>query len=208
MEVDTSGYGAAVISSPEGFASSDKLVKMVDELERKRYIMERQWKLNLAFYKGKQYVFYNRKSRRIESLPTDEGDKPRYRVRLVANQILPHSHSLLARLTKTKPTFFATPAQSSFEAMKATEVAESLLDFWWDHFHLASKREEAMLWAIICGNGFWKISWNDKVGSSIKLMVDPDGQPVVNPVLEHFFKVHLEQQGIDSKEFEREVFEG
>ena len=91
-------------------------------------------------------------------MPTDEGDKPRYRVRLVANQIAPHSHALLARLTKTKPTFFATPGQASFEAMKATEVAESLLEYWWDHFHLASKREEAMLWAIICGNGFWKIS--------------------------------------------------
>ena len=208
MEVDTNGSSEVVVDVPTGYASSDKLVKMVEELERKRYLMERQWKLNLAFYKGKQYVFYNRKSRRIESLPTDEGDKPRYRVRLVANQISPHSHSLLARLTKTKPTFFATPAQSGFEAMKATEVAESLLDFWWDHFHLASKREEAMLWAIICGNGFWKISWNDQVGSSIKLMLDPNGQPIVNPVLEHFFKKNLEAQGIEPETFEREVFEG
>ena len=208
MEVDTYGSSETVVDVPEGFASSDKLVKMIDELERKRYLMERQWKLNLAFYKGKQYVFYNRKSRRIESLPTDEGDKPRYRVRLVANQIAPHSHALLARLTKTKPTFFATPGQASFEAMKATEVAESLLEYWWDHFHLASKREEAMLWAIICGNGFWKISWNDKVGDSVKLMVDPDGQPIVNPILEHFFKKRLEDAGLESDDFEREVFEG
>lgn len=208
MEVDTNGSSEVVVDVPEGFASSDKLVKMVEELERKRYLMERQWKLNLAFYKGKQYVFYNRKSRRIESLPTDEGDKPRYRVRLVANQIAPHSHALLARLTKTKPTFFATPGQSSFEAMKATEVAEALLEYWWDQFHLASKREEAMLWAIICGNGFWKISWNDRVGSSVKLMVDPDGQPIVNPVLEHFFKQRLEGAGLEPEQFEREVFEG
>jgi hypothetical protein len=210
VETDTYGFSddGSKVDAPEGFASSDKLVKMIEELERKRYLMERQWKLNLSFYKGKQYVFYNRKSRRIESLPTDEGDKPRYRVRLVANQIAPHSHSLLARLTKTKPTFFATPAQSSFEAMKATEVAEALLDYWWDHFHLASKREEAMLWAIICGNGFWKISWNDKVGDSVKLMVDPNGQPVVNPILEHFFKKRLEEQGVAPEEFERQVFEG
>jgi hypothetical protein len=193
---------------PAGFASADALVKRVDELQSEREIMERQWKLNLSFYKGKQYVFYNRKSRRMESLPTDDGDKPRYRVRLVANQIAPNSNGLLARLTKTKPTFFATPAQADYEAIKATEVAESLLDYWWDTFSLGSKREEAMLWAIICGNGFWKISWDDKVGSSVKLMLNPDGQPIVNPIIEHLFKDRLGKMGLDAGEFEKEVFEG
>jgi len=193
---------------PAGFASADALVKRVDELQSEREIMERQWKLNLSFYKGKQYVFYNRKSRRMESLPTDDGDKPRYRVRLVANQIAPNSNGLLARLTKTKPTFFATPAQADYEAIKATEVAESLLDYWWDTFSLGSKREEAMLWAIICGNGFWKISWDDKVGSSVKLMLNPDGEPIVNPIIEHLFKDRLGKMGLDAGEFEKEVFEG
>ena len=193
---------------PAGFASADALVKRVDELQSERELMERQWKLNLSFYKGKQYVFYNRKSRRMESLPTDDGDKPRYRVRLVANQIAPNSNGLLARLTKTKPTFFATPAQADYEAIKATEVAESLLDYWWDTFSLGSKREEAMLWAIICGNGFWKISWDDKVGSSVKLMLNPDGEPIVNPIIEHLFKDRLGKMGLDAGEFEKEVFEG
>ena len=194
---------------PQGFAPADSLVKKVDELQRQRETMERQWKLNLAFYKGKQYVFYNRKSRRIESLPTDEGDKPRYRVRLVANQIAPHTHGLLARLVKSKPQFYATPGQSSYEAMKATEVAEALLEYWWDQFSLSSKREEAMLWSIICGNGFWKISWDDRTGNSIKAMVEPEsGQPIVNPLVEHFFKQRLEEFGLDASEFEQEVFEG
>ncbi len=193
---------------PNGFAPADALVKKVDALERQRELLARQWKLNLSFYKGKQYVFYNRKSRRLESLPVDEGDKPRYRVRLVANQIAPHSNSLLARLTKTKPTFFATPGQSSYEAQKAAEVAESLLDYWWDRFSLAAKREEAMLWAIICGNGFWKISWDDTCGSSIKMMVDPEGNPVVNPLMEYFYRNRLEQMGVEPEMFEQEVFEG
>jgi hypothetical protein len=182
---------------------------MVEELERQRERMEQQWKLNLSFYKGKQYVFYNRKTRRIESLPTDDGDKPRYRVRMIANQIAPHSNGLLARLVKSKPQFYATPGQSSYEAMKATEVAEALLEYWWDSFNLSSKREEAMMWSIICGNGFWKISWDDTVGSSIKVMVEPEsGQPIVNPLIEHFFKQRLEMMGLDASEFEREVFEG
>jgi hypothetical protein len=138
----------------------------------------------------------------------DDGDKPRYRVRLVANQIAPYSNSLLARLTKTKPTFFATPGQGSYEAQKAAEVAESLLDYWWDRFSLSSKREEAMLWSIIVGNSFWKISWDDTCGSKVSMMVDPDGTPIVNPLMEHFFRKRLEEAGLDASMFDQEVFEG
>ena len=199
---------AVVIDNSADFAPATSLVKRVDELIRQREVMERQWKLNLSFYKGKQYVFYNRRSRRIESLPTDDGDKPRYRVRMVANQIAPLSISLLARLTKTKPTFFATPASASYEALKATEVAETLLEFWWDKLSLAEKREEAILWGIICGNGFWKVSWDTSVGSSIKLMVSPDGQPILSPMMEHFFRQELLKSNMDPAEFEKEVFEG
>jgi hypothetical protein len=193
---------------PAGFAPADKLVKKVEDLRRQRETLERQWKLNLAFYKGKQYVFYNRKSRRIESLPTDEGDKPRYRVRLVSNQIAPNTHGLLARLVKSKPQFFATPGQASFEAQKATEVAENLLDYWWDALHLTEKREEAMMWSIICGNGFWKVTWDDKSGPGMRVMLDPMGQPIVDPLVQHFFEKNLEAEGIDSSEFERRIYQG
>lgn len=194
---------------PAGYASASSLVKRVDELQRQRDLMERAWKINLAFYKGKQYVFYNKKSRRIESLATEDGEKPRYRVRIVANQIAPNSMGLLARLTKSKPTFFATPVQSSFENLKAVDVAENLLDFWWDRFSLSEKREEAMLWSIIAGNGFWKISWDDKTGSSVKLMLDPEnGNPIIDPLVERLFRENLESMNVESDEFETEVFEG
>jgi hypothetical protein len=194
---------------PTGFASAASLVKRVDELERQRELVARQWKLNLAFYKGKQYVFYNRKSRRIESLPTDEGDKPRYRVRLVSNQIAPNTQSLLSRLVKSKPQFFATPGQSSFEAQKATEVAENLLDYWWDAFSLTEKREEAMMWSIIAGNGFWKITWDDQAGEGMEVMINPlDGEPIVDPMVKHFFEKNLDELGIDSDEFERRIYQG
>jgi hypothetical protein len=193
---------------PAGFASAASLVKRVEELERQRELMERQWKLNLSFYKGKQYVFYNRKSRRIEALPVEDGDKPRYRVRLVSNQIAPNTQSLLSRLVKSKPQFFATPGQASYEAQKATEVAENLLDYWWDEFSLTEKREEAMMWAIICGNGFWKITWDDKQGPGMDVLMSPTGEPIVDPMVRHFFEKNLEAAGIDSDEFEQRIYQG
>ena len=193
---------------PTGFASAASLVKRVEELERQRELMARQWKLNLSFYKGKQYVFYNRKSRRLESLPTDEGDKPRYRVRLVSNQIAPNTQSLLSRLVKSKPQFFATPGQASYEAQKATEIAENLLDYWWDAFSLTERREEAMMWSIIAGNGFWKITWDDKQGPGMKVMLSPDGQPIVDDMVKYFYRKGLEDAGLDPGEFEKRVYQG
>jgi hypothetical protein len=194
---------------PTGFASAASLVKRVDELQRQRDLMERQWKLNLSFYKGKQYVFYNRKSRRIESLPTDEGDKPRYRVRLVSNQIAPNTQSLLSRLVKSKPQFFATPGQASYEAQKATEVAENLLEYWWDALSLTEKREEAMMWSIIAGNGFWKITWDDKAGPGMKVLIDPiEGKPIIDPMVQHYFRQNLEEAGVDYEQFEQRVYQG
>ena len=193
---------------PTGFASAASLVKRVDELQRQRDEMERQWKLNLSFYKGKQYVFYNKRTRRMESLPTEDGDKPRYRVRLVSNQIAPNTQSLLSRLVKSKPQFFATPGQASFEAQKASQVAENLLEYWWSSLHLTEKREEAMMWSIIAGNGFWKVSWDDKAGPGMKVMVGPDGQPIVDPMVKHFFDKNLEAMGIDSDEFEKRIYQG
>ena len=206
--MDQTGYNYVEEQDAKGLSSAASLVKKVDELSRQREMMERQWKLNLAFYKGKQYVFYNRKSRRIESLPTDEGDKPRYRVRIVSNQIAPNTQSLLSRLVKSKPQFFATPGQASYEAQKATEVAENLLDYWWDSLSLTEKREEAMMWSIICGNGFWKITWDDKSGPGMKVMMSPDGQPIVDKMIEHYFRQNLEGIGVDPTEFEQRVYQG
>ncbi len=194
---------------PTGYAPATSLVSRVDELQRGRDLLERAWKINLSFYKGKQYVFYNKRTRRIESLATEDGDKPRYRVRIVANQISPNSIGLLARLTKSKPQFFATPTSAGYENQKATQVAENLLDHWWSKFSLSEKREEAMLWSIICGNGFWKISWDDKVGSSVKVMVDPiNGNPIIDPLVERLFRDNMDSMNVDPSQFETEVFEG
>ena len=82
------------------------------------------------------------------------------------------------------------------------------LDYWWDAFHLTEKREEAMMWSVICGNGFWKITWDDKSGPGMKVMLNPDGQPIVDPLVRYYFDQKLAEAGIDSSEFERRIYQG
>jgi hypothetical protein len=82
------------------------------------------------------------------------------------------------------------------------------LEYWWSAFHLDEKREEAMMWSIIAGNGFWKISWDDQSGPGMKVMMSPDGQPIVDPLVQHFFEKNLEAQGVDKAEFEKRIYQG
>src|SRR5262245_44111588 len=84
-------------------------IAQVDQIRRIRQPMERQWKLNQAFYEGKQYAFVNRTTNQVQSLGTEPGDKPRHRVRLVNNQITKNVNSLVAKLVKNHPTFYASP---------------------------------------------------------------------------------------------------
>lgn len=176
------------------------LVRKVDSLKRGRYELEREWKMNLAFYKGNQYISYNKSSNQIDYLPTEDGEKPRFRVRIVSNQIQVGAHSLLSKLTKTKPVITATPSTGSAADRKAAQFAELLYQHWWHDLKLQDKLHEALLWGIIAGQGYWKISWDRGAGKSMRFLLGPDGQPILDDELQELFRGQLAQMGIPPME--------
>ena len=199
-DAPTAYSGKDATKSIARLQSPADLTKKLDSLRRGRQQIENQWKLNLAFYKGRQYTYYNRAARRVESLPVDDGEKPRYLVRLVSNQIITGSQSLLAKYTKTKPVMHATPGSGSDTDIKAAQMAESLLEYWWDDLELDDKLEEALLWSIIAGQGFWKITWDPHAGKAMKFLLDPQGQPIVDDALKDLFRSKLNQAGVQPQE--------
>lgn len=188
------------LSSISRLTTVDALNKKVDELKRFRQPLDNQWKLNLAFYKGKQYAYFNRASRRLESLPIDDGEKPRYRVRLVSNQIITGAQSLLSKLTKTRPEFYAEPGSGSDSDVKSAQMAETLFEYWWDDLFLDDQLEEALLWSIIAGQGWWRISWDAQAGKSMTFCLDPQGKPITDDTVKDLFYAELEQAGIEPQE--------
>lgn len=177
-----------------------QLTDKLDSLKRARQSQEAQWKLNLSFYKGKQYTYYNRTLRRLEQLPVEDGEKPRYRVRVVNNQLAPGAHALLAKLTKTKPVIHATATSGSDADIKAAQLADKLLEHWWSEFALDDKLAEALLWAIITGQGYWKITWDEHAGKSMRFLLDPQGQPITDGALEDLFRAQLQAQQVQPQE--------
>lgn len=157
---------------------------------------EREWKVNLAFYKGRQYTFWNARTRRIETLPVEDGEKPRYRVRLVSNQIAPGVRGHIARLLKTKPQMMATPGSGSMSDLQAAQMCERLLEYWWDDFKLDDSLEEALIWADVTGQGFWKIDWDEGAGKQMSFVIDPNGSPILDDSLKEEFAAQLAQVGL------------
>lgn len=179
--------------------SAEKLDRKFTELKQSRFRYDQQWKLNLAFYNGKQWSYIDRIGR-LQTLATEEGDKPRYRVRIVANQIMSGAQSLLSKYTKTKPIISATPGSASDHDVKAAQMAEDLLEYWWHDLHLDDALEEALLWGIIAGQGFWKITWDEQAGKAMRFLMGPDGKPIVNDALAEMFRGQLETMGIPPQE--------
>lgn len=180
--------------------TAEDLIEKLDAIRNYRMPLEKQWKLNLAFYKGKQYSFYPPRSNRLESLLTDEGSKPRHRVRLISNQIMPGVHTLLAQLTKTKPRIYATPGSGADAEIRAAQMAESLFEHWWGDLGLDEHLDEALRWSIIGGSGYWKISWDPYAAKQMRFVLDPQGQPIVDEALKTEFIAQLQQHGVEPQE--------
>lgn len=166
----------------------ERLAEKRQELDRIRMDFNREWAQNRAFYNNHQWSFWNQAAGQIESLGVDDGEKPRYKVRLTANQITPGVTQLVAQMTKTRPTIHAVPDSQSDRDIKAAELAERLYEYWWDEFHLKAKLQEALTHAQI-SQGYWLITWDPYAGKEFRIMLDPHtGQPVTDDDLADLFR--------------------
>lgn len=188
------------------------LSRKLDSLRKARMAADKETRLNIAFYRGNQYATWNPHINRgrggIQTLPTEDGEKPRYRVRIVANQIVVGIQSLVSKLIKTKPIWSATPGTPGDKAVKAAQCAEELLESWWASLNLGSKYQEALIWSLLGANGYWYTTWDKYAAKSMKFLMDPKGQPITDDGLEAEFRAQLQQAGIDPALFERVAYMG
>ena len=85
---------------------------------------ERQWYLNMAFFLGKQWVTWNNAKRQLEVPPA-----PSYRVRLVANRIMPTVLHIIAKLAQNRPIYKVVPNTADSEALNDALVSEKCLHY-------------------------------------------------------------------------------
>jgi hypothetical protein len=171
----------------------NKLVQKRLELDRLRMDFNREWMHNRAFYNNYQWIYWNGALGRVESFGVEDGEKPRYKVRLTANQITPGVTQLVAQMTKTRPTIHAVPESGGDRDVKAAELAERLYEYWWTEFHLKSKLAEAITHAQIT-QGYWLITWDPYAGKEFRVMLNPQtGQPITDDELSDIYRDQIFQ---------------
>lgn len=114
---------------------------------------EEQWYTNYAFYKGRQWVVWDRTpigNRLIDPVV------PQNRVRLVSNKIKPIIRRETAKLTNQEPVWYVMPNTSEPADVAASKVAEALSEYILSTAHFGKQRRLATFWTSICGTGFLK----------------------------------------------------
>jgi hypothetical protein len=151
-------------------ADLDKLLQQAKGVHAR---FEPNWWVNLAYYQGEQWVFWNRG--RI--------DKPRldpWRVTLTDNRIIGIVRTELAKMTKQKPAWTVVPVTAQDSDIQAGETGEKVLDYLWRYLHMRNKLTDVLLWSRITGAGLWKICWDSAKGQKVSIVSDGEGNPVMH----------------------------
>ena len=140
--------------------------KNYDKCKQARAGIQNQWYINLAMYKGDQYVAMI--SGRLMKVPA-----PTDRVRAVINRIRPIVRTQISRMTSQKPSSSVVPASTDDEDILAAEAGEAT----WEHVsnteEVVRRVVEAAFWTSICGVGYLKQEWDSE---KFNADADPDAE--------------------------------
>jgi hypothetical protein len=155
---------------------ASKLADKRRELEQLRHRDKIDWTLNREFYKGNQWSFWNKSwpgGGRLETTPTDEGDKPHYKVRLTLTDLAEGAQHYVSQLTKNRPVISGTPNSGSDRDLKAAQLATDLWEYWWqpDQQALESKLQTSR------STRFSRRATGTSAGTSGRRTADLHGQP-------------------------------
>lgn len=152
---------------------SDDLVSMVNaeyiRRQSERRPFEMQWRLNIEFINGNQYLDINTVTSTIEEIPKLYWHQERE----VFNQIAPIHDTRVARLSRHKPFLKARPASSDDEDIASAKISTMLLSSTWDDQNMDDKYVEFISWLESTGTAFWVPTWSINRGRLVYRGQDP-----------------------------------
>lgn len=158
---------AKIITKDPASVNEPELVTFIEERikEGQNLPLEQQWAVNIAYLTGKQWVVYDKSSRKIIEKPKEFD----WEERVTINRIRPAVRTELAKITKSKPQFVVIPASNEEEDVDAAKVGTQAIDFIWRNTNMDEKRFKEALWQITTGTGILKTFWNAKLGDEAQL---------------------------------------
>ncbi len=135
------------------------LKDLYDEGLELRRPFEQRWLINMAFFVGRQYTFFNQSAWVLQQLRVVKG-----RLRNVDNQLLPRVRRQIADAIRNDPMMGVVPNTDDDEDIKAAKIGDKVLRSWWETHRMRGKWRKLNTWVHVCGNGFLDDRWNPKIG--------------------------------------------
>lgn len=128
-----------------------------EQAKAARQPFEPQWRLNLAFVLGNQWV-----ERTLDGTLRSvmRGDEP-WRVYHVDNRVLAAVRKDLGRLVRSKPYFDVLPDGLGQAELAAAKAGQETLDALWLQLALSRLAKRVGWFAVIMGSGFAFVGWDD-----------------------------------------------
>lgn len=171
-------------------------------MKNARAMTERQWKINLAFYFGRQNVQFRQPGNVL--VPGQSGTlyvppAPYYRARPVINRIRPILRGEISKLTSQKPTASIVPASNEDSDMYAARAGEQIWDSIWRRKKLKAVLRRTLFWTLACGSGFLKTYWDP---NGIDVDADQQGDFCFDPITPfHVFCPDMRQEELEKQPF-------
>lgn len=173
--------GGQQAEDPYATASVKEMVDFVEgefkRRQKERIPFELQWRLNIAFIEGNQYVQINEVAQTLDRVSEDYW----WEEREVFNHIAPNIEARQARLGKMRPVLKVRPGSAEKSDIRATKVSTQLLLTIQHDQKIRDKLHEVIRWLEITGTCCLKSIWNPDAGPLIP-QIDPEtGEPMINP---------------------------
>lgn len=175
-------------------------------MKNARAMTERQWKINLAFYFGRQNVQFRQPGNVL--IPGQSGTlyvppAPYYRARPVINRIRPIVRGELSKLTSQKPTASIVPASNEDNDMYAARAGEQIWDSIWRRKNMKAVLRRTLFWSLVCGSGFLKTYWDP---TAIDIDAGPDGGQMGDFCFDPITPFHVFCPDLRQEELEKQPF--
>lgn len=128
--------------------------------------IEPQWQLNMSFYLGNQYVYYNATQNSVRELKA-----PSHRMMIVDNRIMPKVRAKISR-QMTRPGVQVVAATKAEIDAKRSEVKERILEHVDRQNNLPQDQYMVSLWGAVCGDAFIEVEWREDAGAMYRDGVD------------------------------------
>ncbi|MBT9166925.1 MAG: hypothetical protein DDT19_00249 [Syntrophomonadaceae bacterium] len=159
-------------------SEEQELVKLVNKnlenWQRRTFVHEKQWWMNLAFFLGEHWIKYSEIEKRLITPKPKEKSRVRLRSNHVASMIL----TLLAKMTANEPAMNVIPNTSSLEDKQAARLGDQIMRWLWKHIEMPDLIEELVLTLLIFGMDYLKVWWDSLAEESFSIQsLDQLGKP-------------------------------